>query len=167
MFEYKVIPAPRRGKRIKGAKGNGGRFAATMETTLNELGADGWEFVRAETLPVDERHGVMRKKVEEYHNILVFRRAVTIEEDSAEETPTHRPFFVAPPIQPAAPKLGPATEAVEDSDDVEEETAEPALEETESDAEPSEDASEDDDPMDDEPPVTRAHSNEEKTVARS
>lgn len=106
MFEYKVIPAPRRGQRAKGVKGAGGRFATAMEQILNEMGADGWQYQRAETLPADERHGVMRKKVEEYHNVLVFRRTLEIEEKPA-ESPS-RPFFVAPPTPPSAPTLGPA-----------------------------------------------------------
>jgi len=73
-FEYKVMPAPRRGTRVKGAKGPTGRFASAMETTLNELATDGWEYIRAESLPADERHGITMRKVETYQNVLVFRR---------------------------------------------------------------------------------------------
>lgn len=73
-FEYKVIPAPRRGIRIKGAKGPAGRFAGTLENTINALSAEGWEYVRAESLPVDERHGITRRKTETYQNVLIFRR---------------------------------------------------------------------------------------------
>jgi len=73
-FEYKVMPAPRRGARVKGAKGPTGRFANAMETTLNELAADGWEYIRAESLPADERHGITMRKVETYQNVLIFRR---------------------------------------------------------------------------------------------
>ena len=73
-FEYKVMPAPRRGTRVKGAKGPTGRFANAMEMTLNELAADGWEYIRAESLPADERHGITMRKVETYQNVLIFRR---------------------------------------------------------------------------------------------
>jgi|GEM_PF-2489007 len=73
-FEYKVMPAPRRGARVKGAKGPTGRFANAMETTLNKLAADGWEYIRAESLPADERHGITMRKVETYQNVLIFRR---------------------------------------------------------------------------------------------
>lgn len=82
-FEYKVMPAPRRGTRVKGAKGPTGRFANAMETTLNELAADGWEYIRAESLPVDERHGITMRKVETYQNVLIFRRLA----DSAKAEP--------------------------------------------------------------------------------
>jgi hypothetical protein len=73
-FEYKVIPAPRRGVRVKGAKGPAGRFAGALESTINTLSAEGWEYVRAESLPVDERHGITRRKTETYQNVLIFRR---------------------------------------------------------------------------------------------
>jgi hypothetical protein len=73
-FEYKVMPAPRRGTRVKGAKGPTGRFANAMETTLNKLAADGWEYIRAESLPADERHGITMRKVETYQNVMIFRR---------------------------------------------------------------------------------------------
>lgn len=108
MFEYKVIPAPRRGQRTKTAKGTSGRFAYAMEVTLNELATDGWEYVRAESLPADERHGMMRKKVEEYHNVLIFRRATNATEEPAVIQTPARPFFAAPAPAPVAPKLGPA-----------------------------------------------------------
>lgn len=73
-FEYKVIPAPRRGVRVKGAKGPAGRFAGTLENTINALSSEGWEYVRAESLPVDERHGITRRKTETYQNVLIFRK---------------------------------------------------------------------------------------------
>jgi hypothetical protein len=73
-FEYKVIPAPRRGVRVKGAKGPAGRFAGALESTINTLSAEGWEYVRAESLPADERHGITRRKTETYQNVLIFRR---------------------------------------------------------------------------------------------
>lgn len=73
-YEYKVIPAPRRGVRTKGAKGTAGRFASALEAAINEISADGWEYVRAESLPADERHGITRRKTETYQNVLIFRR---------------------------------------------------------------------------------------------
>ena len=85
-FEYKVIPAPRRGVRVKGAKGTAGRFAGAMEVSLNELAADGWEYVRAESLPVDERHGITRRKTETYQNILIFRRLTDAPESASDVT---------------------------------------------------------------------------------
>jgi uncharacterized protein DUF4177 len=83
-FEYKVIPAPRRGIRAKGAKGTAGKFAAALEDTINTLAADGWNYVRAESLPADERQGISMRKTETYQNVLIFRKLL---ETAEEETP--------------------------------------------------------------------------------
>ncbi len=79
-FEYKVIPAPRRSVRVKGAKGADGKFAATLEKMINELAAKGWQYLRAESLPTDERHGITRRKTESYQNVLIFRRLAEMTE---------------------------------------------------------------------------------------
>ena len=73
-YEYKVIPAPRRGKRAKGAKTPAARFAHVLEDEMNVLAAERWEFVRSETLPVDEKPGLFSARVETYQTLLVFRR---------------------------------------------------------------------------------------------
>ena len=83
-FEYKVVPAPRRGIRTKGAKGTAGKFAGAMESILNELGATGWEYIRAESLPVDERQGLTMRKTESYQNVLIFRK---LAQGSGEKAP--------------------------------------------------------------------------------
>ena len=41
---------------------------------MNELGADGWEYIRSDTLPCEERTG-LTTKVMSYQNLLVFRRS--------------------------------------------------------------------------------------------
>ncbi|WP_134682000.1 DUF4177 domain-containing protein [Paracoccus ravus] len=75
VYEYTVIPAPSRGEKSKGAKTGIERFSATLAAALNEMAQDGWEYVRAETLPCEERAGLTGRTTI-YHNILVFRRAV-------------------------------------------------------------------------------------------
>ncbi|MEO0344559.1 MAG: DUF4177 domain-containing protein [Pseudomonadota bacterium] len=69
-------------------KGPAGRFAFAVETTINELATDGWEFVRAETLGAEEREGLMRKRTETFHGVLVFKRASTAAENSAPQIST-------------------------------------------------------------------------------
>ena len=71
--EYRVIPAPTRGTKAKGAKTPEDRFALTLQEKMNEMARDGWEFVRAETLPSEERTGLTGRKTV-HHNLLVFRR---------------------------------------------------------------------------------------------
>lgn len=75
-YEYKVIPAPRRGEKAKGAKSGEDRFALALMRVMNELGAEGWEYLRADTLPCDERAGLTGIKTS-YMNMLIFRRPLT------------------------------------------------------------------------------------------
>jgi len=73
IYEYRVVPAPRAPAKEKGLKGTDARFAATLSKVMNELGADGWEYQRAETLPCDERKG-LTGRVETTQHVLIFRR---------------------------------------------------------------------------------------------
>jgi len=83
-FEYKVVPAPMRGLKGKGIKGTPARFANALQTVMNEHGADGWEYQRTDTLPVEERQGLTGKTTS-FQNMLVFRRALVVEVEDAPE----------------------------------------------------------------------------------
>lgn len=98
-FQYKVIPAPRRGEKAKGAKTTEERFAVALTQVMNELGAEGWEYVRADTLPCDERAGLTGTKTS-YQNLLVFRRPLEI----GETTPAPEPAPVLTTVAPEGPK---------------------------------------------------------------
>jgi hypothetical protein len=74
-FEYKVVPAPHKGTKTKGVKTPEGRFASSIEITLNQMAAEGWEYQRAELLPSDERSGLTGSTTH-WRNVLVFRRAL-------------------------------------------------------------------------------------------
>lgn len=74
-FEYKVVPAPTRGRKARGVKTPADRFARALEEAINELAADGWEYLRTDTLPAEERQGLTGRTTV-YQNMLVFRRAV-------------------------------------------------------------------------------------------
>lgn len=73
-YEYKVVPAPARGLKAKGVKTPEDRFAHALQTAMNELAADGWEYLRADTLPCEQREGLISKTTV-FQNMLVFRRA--------------------------------------------------------------------------------------------
>lgn len=75
-YEYMAVPAPRQVPKVKGVKGAASRFAHGMTELLNTWAAEGWEFVRSETLPSEERSGLMSKKTEAMQTILVFRREI-------------------------------------------------------------------------------------------
>lgn len=107
-FEYKVVPAPRKGEKVKGARTATDRFAHALTQMMNDLGRDGWEYLRAETLPCEERVGFTGKATT-YQNLLIFRRAI---EEAApapaparEELPADLPAFFRPERAPAPSEL--------------------------------------------------------------
>lgn len=91
-YEYKVVPAPHRGERAKGVKGTEARFALSLGNTINAQAAEGWEYVRAETLPCEERSGLTGKTTT-FMNMLVFRRAVEV--PAPVEVPAETPVIVS------------------------------------------------------------------------
>lgn len=74
-YEYKVLPAPQRGVKAKGAKTTEARFAHALMEIMNEMGRDGWEYQRTDTLPCQERVGLTGRTTR-FQNMLVFRRAL-------------------------------------------------------------------------------------------
>ena len=96
-YEYKVIPAPLRGEKERGAKTVAERFAVALTNAMNAQARDGWEYLRADTLPCEERVGFTGKATN-FQHMLVFRRAV-----GAAVAP-----LVLEETAPAVPKLGAA-----------------------------------------------------------
>lgn len=80
--EYKVVPAPEKARKQRGLKG-AALFAHSVEALMNELAADGWQYLRADTLPQEERSGLTNKTTT-YRNLLVFQRVV---DGEATQTP--------------------------------------------------------------------------------
>ena len=74
-YEYKVVPAPTKGQKAKGVKTPEGRFAQGLQEVLNVEGGAGWEYLRAELLPSEERTGLTGSTTN-WRNVLVFRRAI-------------------------------------------------------------------------------------------
>jgi len=103
LYEYKVVPAPNRGEKARGLKSGPERYAHALATLMNDLARDGWDYLRADTLPSEERSG-LTKRTTVYHSVLVFRRAVT--DRPAEEAP--RKLLTTEVVVGSAPKLGPA-----------------------------------------------------------
>jgi hypothetical protein len=77
-IEYKVVAAPRAAKKFKGVKTHADRFARTVEETIAEEAVNGWEYFRADTLPSDQKGGLLRKGTESYQTLLIFRRSAPI-----------------------------------------------------------------------------------------
>lgn len=111
-FEYKTICAPRKALKIKGVKGADNRYAQTLTDVINAQSADGWEYFRAETLPVDEKSGMMGKTAEKYLSLLIFRR----ENIETYEEPAFSPATTEEPSDPMI--LQPLMAEDEFSDDI-------------------------------------------------
>lgn len=73
-WEYKAVPAPHRARRFRGVKGRAESFARTLEAAIGEEAVEGWEFLRAESLPCEERAGWFGGRRTEWRTVLVFRR---------------------------------------------------------------------------------------------
>ena len=101
-YEYKVIAAPRRGEKAPGVKSTPDRFAVAMSRLMNVLGAEGWDYLRADTLPVDERVGLTGTRTS-FQTMLVFRRGIEAEVVVEAPEPVR---FIARNLTPVAPSLG-------------------------------------------------------------
>jgi hypothetical protein len=73
-YEYKVVPAPTRAKRVKGVNSAEEQFAHTLAEAINEAARHGWEYVRAETLHHESPRGWLRPAVASDQSVLIFRR---------------------------------------------------------------------------------------------
>ncbi|SMY07744.1 DUF4177 domain-containing protein [Flavimaricola marinus] len=107
-FEYKVVPAPKRGLKAKGIKGTEAQFANALTTLMNDAAADGWEYQRTDSLPCEERQG-LTGRVTVFQNMLVFRRALTV----PAEAPAPAPTLAVPVDMPA--QTAPAPVIVRDA----------------------------------------------------
>ena len=107
-FEYKVVPAPKKGERARGVKRTEDRFANTLMAVMNDLGREGWEYLRADTLPCEERVGLTGKTTH-FQNMLVFRRVIPAKAETVAET-TPVP---APPSPTPTRSAGPLTKTAE------------------------------------------------------
>lgn len=105
-YEFKVVPAPTRGEKSRAAKTTSERFALALTNLMNALGRDGWDYIRADTLPVDERAGFTGTKTS-FQNMLVFRRVL----DAADELAS-LPLSAAEPVPLGGPRLGAAESPV-------------------------------------------------------
>lgn len=94
-FEYRVVPAPVRGIKARGARTPEDRFAQALAEAMNVLGREGWEYLRCDTLPSEERVGLTGRTTV-YRNMLVFRRQVPATRVAADTATPPAPATTAP-----------------------------------------------------------------------
>ena len=73
-YEYKVVGAPEKPKKRRGAKTGSDRVAAAFEEILSAEGVEGWEYLRTDMVPVTERPGWFSRSREVTRAVMVFRR---------------------------------------------------------------------------------------------
>jgi len=73
-YDYKVVPAPSRMKKVRGVKTSDELFALTLTDAINDHARQGWEYVRAESLTAETPAGWLRRGRSEPHTVLVFRQ---------------------------------------------------------------------------------------------
>ncbi|MFV0410031.1 MAG: DUF4177 domain-containing protein [Paracoccus sp. (in: a-proteobacteria)] len=115
-YEYAAVPAPPRSDKGKGGKTPAERYAATLADAINVMAAGGWEYLRAETLPSEERSGLTGRTTL-FHNLLIFRReiepAVAAAPEPQAEARREPSIITPPPLAPPKPtSQDPAPRAV-------------------------------------------------------
>jgi hypothetical protein len=75
MYEYKIVPAPTKGVRKRGMKTHEARFATALEDLFNDLAGEGWEYLRSDAFPSEERKGLTGTRTVTRH-MLIFRRSL-------------------------------------------------------------------------------------------
>lgn len=113
-YEYRAIPAPNTGTKAKGVKTTEDRFALSLTDALNDMAAEGWEYLRAETLPCEVRKGLRGRETVQ-QSMLIFRRSTGPSplQSIVETRDPLPPLTLEDPFHTGAaedsPKLGPAT----------------------------------------------------------
>ncbi|MCA3443302.1 MAG: DUF4177 domain-containing protein [Rhodobacter sp.] len=124
-YEYHVVPAPRRGEKARDAKTTADRFAVALTRLMNDLGRDGWEYLRADTLPCEERAGLTGRTTA-FQHMLVFRRtAAPAQAAPAQAAPAQagasphlaEPLAIAAPLVAAPAPEGSAPPIAAPADD--------------------------------------------------
>ena len=103
--DYHVVPAPRRGVKAQGVRTPEDRFAHAVEIEMNRMAAEGWEFVRSDTLPCEQKSGWFSRPTTVFQTLLVFRRPAAEAEVQAARAAMPPPVALTPPtsVAPSAP----------------------------------------------------------------
>jgi len=98
-YEYKCVGGPERGKKAKSAKTRSDRVAVAMEEIIADEATDGWEYLRTDLVPVEEKTSFFSRTQEVHRAVMIFRRAIG---------PAPRRLFAAPQGADRAPMADPA-----------------------------------------------------------
>ncbi|MCY4207315.1 MAG: hypothetical protein OXD29_05105 [Roseovarius sp.] len=93
-FEYKIIPASVNRGKAKLLKGGAEKVAVKLESEINKLGLNGWEYYRTETYPIQKSRWFSPPKID-HISILVFRREIKRAETMPFSTPETKETHLA------------------------------------------------------------------------
>ncbi|EYD77155.1 hypothetical protein Rumeso_01267 [Rubellimicrobium mesophilum DSM 19309] len=101
--------------KAKGARRPEDRFARAVEAEMNRMASEGWEFVRSDTLPCEQRSGWFSRPATVFQTLLVFRRPLGEAGVQAPRAAMPPPVTLAPaasvttppPAAPAASRFTP------------------------------------------------------------
>jgi len=77
-YEYKCVGAPERAKRVRGARTRTERVASAMEELINDEAVGGWEYLRTDLVPIEEKPNFFSRPQEVHRAVLIFRRPTVI-----------------------------------------------------------------------------------------
>ncbi|MEM6577350.1 MAG: DUF4177 domain-containing protein [Pseudomonadota bacterium] len=118
-YKYKIVPAPTKGQKGPGVKGVEARFAHGLETAINSLASEGWEYLCADILPSEERQGLTSSQTV-YRSVLVFRRALVSVDEPVIQAAEEPDETTAPdPVDPEKEELPELTEEVDETAEAE------------------------------------------------
>ncbi len=111
--EYKCVGAPERAKRKRGMKTRSDRVAGAMQEIIAAEAVDGWEYLRTDLVPVEEKAGLFGRAREVHRAVLVFHRGHAqvqpvllpslAPQRAAEEPRLEEPRLDVPPAEPPQP----------------------------------------------------------------
>lgn len=73
-YEYKCVGAPEEPRRQRGVRAWSDRVALAMQEVIAAEAVDGWEYLRTDILPVEEKDGLFSRVRRIKRAVLIFRR---------------------------------------------------------------------------------------------
>src|SRR5690625_3233101 len=75
-YEYKCVGAPEEPRRQRGVRAWSDRVALAMQEAITAEAVDGWEYMRTDILPVEEKDGFFSRVRRIQRAVLIFRREI-------------------------------------------------------------------------------------------
>lgn len=94
-YSYKTVAAPRRARKTRGVRGAEALIAHAVGEIIEAEAASGWEYLRTDSLPVEEGGGMLSRAATVWRAVMVFRRPA--------DAPARKSASGAPEFEPRDP----------------------------------------------------------------